>query len=515
MMKTVTALAACLALTACEVGPDYVRPDAPMSDYYKEQPGWVIAQPQLPGDNGAPWWSVYDDPVLDGLEKQIDISNQTLKESEAAYREAQALVIQALAAFYPTVSLDSSLSFSKSGSGRGGGSGGVVAGPSATTTSSAGSAGSVTTGSTVVTGGGGGTVSHVYSLTSSASWELDVWGRIRRTVEEQVANAEASEADLEAARLAAQGTLATDYFELRYEDQLKQLLDETIKAYRQSLQITQNQYNAGVAAKTDVLNARTQLEAAEAQEINVAVARAQFEHAIAVLTGQPPAALIIPPAPLTATVPLIPVDVPGTLLQRRPDIAEAERRVEAASADIGVSEAAYYPDVTLSASYGYVGTALSTLLKSANSEWSAGPGLAETVFDGGARRAQVAESDAAYDEAVATYRQTVLTALQAVEDDLVQQRVYAQQAEVENQTVKDAEEAVRLSLNQYKAGTIVFSNVIVAQTTALGDEETALQLRQNRLVATVSLIEAMGGGWTTDKLPTRDQVEDVPYGIFP
>ena len=330
-----------------------------------------------------------------------------------------------------------------------------------------------------------------------------------------MANAQASAADLEAARLAAEGSLATDYFELRYEDQLMQLLDDTIKAYQQSLKITENQYNAGVAAKTDVLNARTQLEAAQSQRINAGVARAQFEHAIAVLTGQPPANVTIPPAPLTDNVPVVPAGVPATLLQRRPDIAEAERKVEAASADIGVSEAAYYPDVTLSASAGFVGSALSGLIQTPNSEWSAGPSISETLFDGGLRRAEVEQSKALYDQAVATYRQTVLTALQAVEDDLAEQSIYTKQAEVENQTVKDAEESVRLTLNQYKAGTIVFSNVIQAQTIALTDEEAALLLRQNRLLATVSLIEALGGGWTASKLPTRNQVEDVPYGIFP
>ena len=513
----IISLLAILSLSACEVGPDYVRPDAPISNYFKEQPGWVIAQPELPGDNGK-WWAVYNDPILDNLEAQAAESNQTLKESEAAYREAQALVIQALSAFYPTVSLNASQQFTGGGR-RGSGSAGYVSGASSTTVSSAGSTaqgGTVTQGSTIVSSGSSSnSVSKTFSLTSSASWEIDVWGRIQRTVEEQVANAQASAADLAAARLSIEGSVATDYFELRYEDQLNTLLGQTIKAYQESLKITENQYNAGVAAKTDVLNARAQLEQTEAQQVNLAVARAQFEHALAVLTGQPPASLTIPPAPLTDTVPVIPVDVPATLLQRRPDIAESERRVEAASADIGVSIAAYYPDVTLSANYGYIGTALSSLIKSSNESWSAGPAAVETLFDGGARRAQVEESRAAYDDAVATYRQTVLAALQAVEDDLVQQRVYAQQADIEDRTVADAEQAVRLSLNQYKAGTIVFSNVIVAQATALGDEETALALRESRLISTVALIEALGGGWTIDQLPSRDKVEDVPYGIFP
>ena len=517
-MKKSICLLSVLALSACEVGPDYFRPDAPMSTYFKEQPGWVLARPELPGDS-ADWWTIYNDQTLNELETKALASNQTLQESEAAYRQSQALVIQALAAFYPTVSLNASQQFTHSGGSRGSGSSGVVTGPSSTTTSAAGSTaqgGSVTSGATVVTGSSASSsVSRVFSLDSSASWELDVWGRIQRTVEEEVADAQASEADLAAARLSIEGQVAADYIQLRYEDQLKQLLDQTIKVYQASLKITLNQYNAGVAAKTDVLNARTQLEQTQAQAINVGVSRAEFEHALAVLTGQPPADLTIPPAPLADTVPVVPVDVPGTLLQRRPDIAEAERRVEAASADIGVSIAAYYPDVTLSASYGFFGTALSSLIKSSNSSWSAGPGAAETIFDGGLRRAQVEASRAAYDDAVATYRQTVLAALQAVEDDLVQQRVYAQQADVENQTVTDAEEAARLSLNQYKAGTIAYTNVIVAQATALGDEETALSLRQSRLLATASLIEALGGGWTVSQLPSRDQVEDVPYGIFP
>ncbi len=519
-MKKLVTLCSVLALSACEVGPDYVRPDAPLPSHFKEQAGWVIAKPELPGDAGN-WWAIYNDPTLDRLESQALASNQTLQESEASYRESQALVIQALSAFYPTVSLDASQEFNHSGNGNGRGAAGFLTGPSSTTTSTAGSTaqgGTVSQGSTVVAGGSGvGTngVTKTFSLTSSASWEIDVWGRIRRTVEEQVADAQGSAADLQAARLSIEGSVASDYFELRYEDQLQILLNQTIQVYKDSLRITENQYNAGVAAKTDVLNARTQLEQTQAQAINLGVARAQFEHALAVLDGEPPEALTIPPAPLTATVPLIPVDVPATLLQRRPDIAESERNVEAASAAIGVAIAAYYPDVTLSASYGYIGTALSSLIKSTNETWSAGPTGVETLFDGGARRAQVEEARSAYESSVAAYRQTVLAALQAVEDDLVQQRVYAQQAEVENQTVKDADEAERLTLNQYKAGTVAFTNVIVAQATALADEETALSLRESRLVSTVSLIEALGGGWTISDLPSRDKVEDVPYGIFP
>ena len=519
-----------LILAACSVGPNYKRPPAETATYFKEQPGWVLAQPQLPGANGD-WWAIYDDAELNLLESEIDLSNQNVAQAEAAYHQAQAVVAAARSAYFPTLTANFGLDYSQSGRSRSSSGTAVVSGASTTTTSTAGSVAGATAGGVSTGGNAGGTlggtasqgatliesgssaggVSRIYNLNGGFSWDVDVWGRIRRTVEEDVALAQANAADVQAVRLAAQGTLAEDYFELRGEDQLQILLDETVKAYKQSLQITVNQYNAGVAAQSDVINARTLLETTESSAINIEVSRQQLEHAIALLIGKPPAELAIPPAPLTVNVPLIPVDVPSTLLERRPDIAQAEREMQAENAAIGVAIAAYYPDLTLSANYGYDNSSLTNLVSAANREWSGGPSIAETLFDGGLRSAEIEEARALYAQSVATYRQTVLTALQSVEDSLVQQRVYTQQAVVLNAAVSDAEKAVQLELNQYKAGTTVFSNVIQAQTTALADEETAVTLRENRLTASVALIEDMGGGWDQTALPTRDQVEDPTF----
>ena len=505
----------CLLLSACEVGPDYDRPDAPITTYFKEQPGWVLAKPQLVGDQG-PWWAIYNDPLLDGLEKQIVINNQNLKASEAAYRQSQSIVEQARTQFYPTVTGNFSQQFSQSGrQHNGGGGGSVVSGASTTTTSTSGGAvegGTASQGATILNTGTTGGVTRTYDVTSGFSWDLDVWGRIRRLVEADVANAQASAADLEAATLAAQGALAEDYFTLRGQDQLQILLQQTLKDYQQSLQITINQYHAGTAAKSDVIQAQTQVDSAQSQLINITVERQQMEHAIAVLTGQPPSSLTIPPAPLTGTVPQIPVDVPSTLLERRPDIAEAERNLQAANAEIGIAIAAFYPDVTLSADYGYAGPVLTSLIQAANRVWSAGPQVTETLFDAGERSAEVEQARATYEQSLANYRQTVLSALQAVEDDLVEQRVYAQQQVVQDRAVAESELAVKLFLNQYRAGIIVFSNVIQEQEIALSAEETDVTLRQNRLTASVALIEALGGGWNQDQLPNHDQVEDPTYG---
>jgi NodT family efflux transporter outer membrane factor (OMF) lipoprotein len=490
-----------LAGTGCSVGPDYEKPDAPTPAAYKEQAGWKAADPQDAIDRGA-WWSIYKDPVLDDLEKKIDVSNQTLKASEAAYRQARAAVDQARAGFFPTITGNASGTRDHSGGGNLRGSG---------TTSSVATTTTTTTGNgtaTTVSGFSSGGNSNSFGLSAGASWEPDIWGRIRRTVEGDVATAQASAADLAAARLSAQSTLAMDYFELRAQEQLKRLLDTAVIDFQRSLQITQNQYNSGVAAKADVLSAQTQLLNTQSQAINVGVQRAQLEHAIAVLVGQAPGDFIVPPGAMTAEVPVVPTDMPSGLLERRPDIAGAERRMAAANAQIGVAIAAYFPDITLSASDGFSGTQISHLIASPNNVWSLGGSLAETIFDAGARSAQVEQARAAFDQNVATYRQTVLAGFQQVEDELAALRILEEQAKVEDETVKTAQEAARLTLNQYKAGTVPYSSVITAQTTALSTEETALTVLQNRLVASVTLVEAVGGGWTTAKLPGVGQVED-------
>jgi NodT family efflux transporter outer membrane factor (OMF) lipoprotein len=463
--------------SACTVGPDYQRPATAVPVSFKEQDGWKPGTPRDAANRG-PWWSIYQDPALDSLERRVNIDNQTLKASEAAYREAAAMVRAGQASFYPT----------------------VTGGPSVQGTSGGRSGGAA------ASGGGGGGPTTQYALSGTLSWELDVWGRIRRTVEADVANAQASAGDLASARLSAQAMLATDYFQLRSQDDLKRLLEAAAVAYAASLRITQNQYKAGVASRADVAQAETQLKSTQAQAVNVGVMRAQLEHAIAVLIGQPPASFAIPAAPVAMTVPAIPVGVPSALLERRPDIAAAERRVANANAEIGVAIAAYYPSLTLSASVDYTSAALGTLLQAANRVWSVGPQLAETLFDGGLRGAQVDQARASYDQAVATYRQTVLTAFQQVEDQLAALGVLDRQARIQADAVKSAQNAERLILNQYKAGTVAYTSVVTAQTTALTNEQSALTIFQNRLTASVALVQALGGGWEASQLPSPDAV---------
>lgn len=468
-----------LALVAgCVVGPDYKRPPVVTPVSYKEIDGWKPSQPRLAG--GDAWWSIYDDPVLDRLERQIDISNQNLKAAEAAYREAQAIVQEARSQYFPTVG--ASAAGTRTGQGTG----------------SRGAAG----------GGSSRIVENQFSASGDVSWAPDIWGKVRRTVESDVATAQASAADLAAARLSAQATLAIDYFEMRADEEMQRLYQETAKGYQRSLDIARNKFNAGTSAKTDVVTAQAQLETTQALAIAVGVQRAQLEHAIAVLTGQPPSDFSIAPASFAKDVPVVPTGVPSALLERRPDIAAAERQMASANAEIGVAIAAYYPTITLSASYGFASTALDNLFNASNSVWSFGPQLAETVFDAGLRAAQVAAARAAYDQAVANYRQTVLTDFGQVEDELAALRIYEQQAAAEVIAVRDAEEALRLTLNQYRAGTVDYTSVVTAQATAFGDEQTALTIQQNRLVASVSLVESLGGSWTATDLPNEEQVNN-------
>lgn len=474
MATTAMALAA-----GCTVGPDYQRPPVVTPAAYKETDGWKPAQPRAPA-SGTAWWSIYDDPVLDGLERQIDISNQNLKAAEAAYRQSQEIVQEARATYFPTVGVSGVAT--RSGQG-------VSAASHAL-------------------GGSGYIVQNQFSASGDVSWAPDIWGKIRRTVESDVATAQASAADLASARLSAQGTLAVDYFTMRADEEMARLYASTVVAYRRTLEITQNKYNAGTAAKTDVITAQAQLESTEALGIAVGVQRAQMEHAIAVLIGKPPADLSIAPAPYAKDIPVVPTGLPSTLLERRPDIAAAERAAAAANAQIGVAIAAYYPNITLSASYGYASTALDTLFKSSNSMWSFGPQLAETVFDAGLRDAQVAAARDAFDQAVANYRQTVLTDFAQVEDELAALRIYEDQAKAEVIAVKDAQLAVTLTLNQYRAGTVDFTSVVTAEATAFGDEQTALTIQENRLIASVSLVESLGGSWMATDLPTEEQVKD-------
>jgi len=464
------------SLAACAVGPNYHRPSAPVPQRFKEADGWKPAEPR-DAASGTDWWSVYDDATLSELEKQIDVSNQTLKASEASWRQAVALVSQARSQLFPTIGVTASATRSR-------GPQGVANLTGTTTTTTSPSSHPV----------------NQFDLLGSASWDIDIWGKIRRTIESDVASAQASEADLAAARLSLQGMLATDYIELRVADEQRQLLDETVEGYKRALQITQNQYNVGIVAKTDVITAETQLEGAQSQQINVGVTRATLEHAIAVLVGKPPADFALAPATLGSAVPVVPTGVPSTLLERRPDVAEAERKMAAANALVGVAISAYFPDLTLTGTYGFTNTMLSHLISAPNNLWSVGGSAADTLLDFGARSSQVRQARAAYDNAVANYRETVLTSFQQVEDQLATLRILEQQVQVQEQAVKSANQAAQLTLNQYKAGTVAYTAVVTQQSIALADAETLLTIRQNRLTASVALIQALGGGWDASTL---------------
>ncbi len=472
-------------LSACEVGPDYVRPQpaSPTPAAFKEVPdGWKVAQPN-DAVNRGPWWSVYKDPVLDDLEKQVSINNQTVKASEAAFRQASAIIREARAQLFPVITGSSSVTRSQQGTG------------------------SIGTGSFA---GGAGEPHTRYSFAGAVSnWEIDLWGQIRRQVESDIATAQATAGDLASAQLSAQAQLATAYFELRTADELKRLLEATVEAYTRSLKITTNKYAVGTAARSDVAQAQTQLDTTRAQLIAVGVTRAQFEHAIAVLIGKPPADFSIAPVVLDTQVPVIPPDMPSALLERRPDIAAAERRIASANAQIGVAISGYYPNLTLNGTYGWQGNALSQRFAPSSRVWSVGASLAETFFDAGSRHAQVDVARAAYDQSVANYRQTVLIAFEQVEDNLAQLRILEQQAEVQTSAVQSAELALRLILNQYLAGTVDYTTVVTAQAAALSNEQTALTITQNRLTASVALVQALGGGWDASQIPPNGDEREV------
>jgi NodT family efflux transporter outer membrane factor (OMF) lipoprotein len=462
-----------VSLSACTaVGPDYVRPTVVTPDAYKEIDGWRVAQPKDDVIRGT-WWEIFADPQLNALIAQINVSNQNLAAAEAQFREARALVQEARANYFPTVTLGIGATRSSQSASTGGGS------SRARTTVSD------------------------YSLPLDVSWELDVWGRIRRTVESNQAAAQASAGDLENARLSLQAELAQNYFQLRQLDAQKELLSATVAAFQKSLDLTQGLYTSGVVSRADVLQAETQLKTTQAQLINVGVQRAQLEHAIAVLIGKPASDFTLAAMPLTSMPPGIPVGVPSELLERRPDIAAAERRVAAANAQIGIAEAAFFPTVTLSASLGLESSNLAKWFSSPSRFWSVGAGVSETVFDGGLRRAQTHFARAAYDATVADYRQTVLTAFQGVEDNLAALRVLEQEAQVQDEAVKAAQQSVTLTTNQYKAGTVSYLNVITAQTIALTNELTAVQIRGQRMTAAVLLVQALGGGWNASNLPSN------------
>jgi NodT family efflux transporter outer membrane factor (OMF) lipoprotein len=491
------ALALCVFTSGCMVGPDYSKPDAPMSEQFKELSGWKPVHPEDDVDKGV-WWAIYRDPELDRLMRTVEISNQTVKTFEAQYRNAVALVGEARANLFPIATLNAGVSRT----GTGGSSLSSLARNNQSTTTSG-----VGTSTSNGSGGNGGRNGTLYTVSGTVSWDLDVWGSVRRQIESNVAGAQVSAADLANAELSAQATLATDYFDLRAEDSLEVLLRETVAADRRALEITENQYRAGTSSSADVVTARAQLQSVEAQLVGVGVQRQQFEHAIAVLTGQPPADLTIAPAPLASAVPVAPAGLPSALLERRPDIAAAERQMQEENALIGVQIAAYYPDISLSALGSFAGDPLSQLFTVANRVWSLGASASETVFSGGARPAAVAAARATYDQSVANYRQTVLTAFQQVEDALSSLRILEQQAAAQAIAVESARRALEVTLNAYRAGTVAYTAVITQQTLLLGDQQNLLSIQQSRLVASVALVEALGGGWSTAELPEPHEVK--------
>ncbi len=513
-------------LAACTVGPDYRRPDAVgVTGGFKEAPpGWTVARPQDAAPKGE-WWEIYHDPVLSRLERRVAVSNQTVRQFEAQYREAQATVGIARSALFPTVGLSAGDTRSSRGSASsllGGTAGGVGANPLAgagATQAATGAATATGTGGTTGTGGGvslgsggGGRTFTTYSVQGTVNWDLDVWGRIRRQVESDVAAAQVSAADLANAALSAQALLATDYFSMRSQDALDKLLTDTVAAYADALRITRNQYQAGTADPSAYSAAQTQLDTAKALLANVGVLRSQYEHAIAVLTGVSPSELTLEPGALMADVPVVPGTLPAGLLQRRPDVAASERAMQQQNALIGVQVAAYYPDISLSALYGYSGNPLGSLVQTANRVWSLGAQATQVLFEGGLRGAEVAFARAAYDASVASYRQTVLTAFQQVEDELSALRILEQQAKANATAVQSAQRSVQIALNTYRAGTQAYTNVITQQTALLTNQETALTVQEQRLVASVALVQALGGGFSADDLPARSSLtKGVPF----
>ncbi|HEX9169809.1 MAG TPA: efflux transporter outer membrane subunit [Roseiarcus sp.] len=462
LLLAAPALAGCAA-----VGPNFERPAAIVSPQFKEIKGWKIATPRESEPKGE-WWSVFNDPELDRLERVVVVSNQTVKADEANYREALALINEARAGLFPTVN----------GTG------------SATRSSETGT-----------------------QLTAEASglWTLDIWGQVRREVEAQQAGAQTSAANLANATLAAQSELALAYVTLREADSLEDLLTRTVKDYQKSVQITQNQYNAGTAAKSDVITAQAQLLNAQAALIAAGVSRAQSEHAIAVLMGRPPAGLAVPHGSLATRVPSVPVGLPSSLLERRPDVAAAEETMREANAEIGVAFAGYFPAVSLNGLIGYSGNPFNAAFGPTNPVWSFGASIAQPLFNGGLTTAQVEAARQTYQADVATYRGTVLTAIQQVEDALAGIRILTREAKVQAEDVRISRQATQITLNEYQAGTQAFTAVVTAETQQLAAEESLLSTQAQLQTDAVDLIVALGGGWTQTKLPdVAAQTSDIP-----
>jgi NodT family efflux transporter outer membrane factor (OMF) lipoprotein len=473
----ILAVPAFLLCSACTIGPKYQRPAAVAPPVLKELAGndqWKMATPSDELLKGK-WWEIFGSEELNGLEVLINVNNQNVKQAEAQFRQARALVDLNHANYYPTIG--SAPSITQTDSGR---NAGRIAG-----------------------------TSQSFSLPATITWEPDLWGRVRLAVENASESAQVSAADLENVRLSMQATLAADYFTLVGNDMQEALLQSTIVAYQRNLQLTINRYNGGVASKSDVTLAQTSLAGAQAQATDIRIARATTEHAIAVLVGRTPAGFSVPATKINGPPPPIPVAVPSLLLERRPDISAAERQVAAANANIGIQQTAYYPTLSLSATPGLLSTGLANLITWGSRVWSAGPSVSQTLFDFGRRDASIVGAQAAYDATAANYRQTVLAAFQEVEDDLATLRYLAEEAVQQQDAVVAAEQALDLELARYRAGTDSYLNVITTQTIALSDEQTAVSILQRRMLAAVDLVKALGGGWDASTLPTLDQMRSA------
>ena len=470
-----TCLAGLLLLAGCTVGPKYVRPPAPVTDAYKEVGDWKPAQPNELSFRGN-WWEIFQDPQLNALEEQVTVSNQNLKVAQAQYTQARAVVRYNRANYFPTVTIDPTVARTRVSNNR----------PPQTSIFN-------------------GITSTDFQLPVEFSYEVDAWGRVRKTVESVREQAQASAADLATVSLSLHAQLALFYFQARTLDAQEQLLNTTVQYYEQALQLNVSRFQGGVGSEVEVEQAKTQLETTRAQAIDVGVARAQFEHAVAILIGKPPASFSLPPLPLGAPPPRIPVGVPSELLERRPDVASAERLMASANANIGVAKAAYYPLINLTGAGGFESGTITTLLQGPSGLWSVGASAAETLFDAGRRRAASDQAIAFYDQTVATYRETVLTSFQQVEDNLAALRILEHEAQTQNEAVIAAEKSLQLSIQRYNGGVTSYLEVTVAQSAALSDEVTAVNILGRRMVAAVQLIQALGGGWDSSSLPQHPE----------
>lgn len=475
-----------LLLAGCNIGPKYRTPTVETPKAYKELGDWKVGEPKDEAARGK-WWDIFGDSELNGLEDQVSVANQNVAAAAANFLAARAVVRQARASYYPSVAANPAITNQRSPIfGSFGGAGG---------------------GSSGASGGGLSAFSFTeYSLPFDASWQPDLWGRVRKNVQANVFAAQALAADLENVRLAVQAEAAVDYFQIRSQDAQKQLLDSTVKTFQDSLEIVRSRFQAGLSSNEDVVQAETQLETAQAQDTDLDIQRAQFEHAVAVLAGTPAADFSMTVSPLAANPPAIPVGVPSALLERRPDIANAERAMARANTQIGLAKTAYYPTVTLSASTGLQSTSAADWFTWSSRFWSVGPALAETLFDAGARRAAVQQAQASYDETVALYRQTVLAAFQQVEDNLAAVRILEREVLQQDAAVRSSQENVSLATDRYKAGIDIYLNVLTAQTTLLNNQRTALNLRAQQMVDSVKLIESLGGGWNTSQMPSPKDI---------